>query len=88
MKYDEETNQLAIELEKDLLNLYGALMINGIDLQKALGFPSTDAQRQAIVRKTLPIKIFGLPNRRGKFALVKNIAQWLVEESMKKEVSN
>jgi hypothetical protein len=88
MNLDDEIKQRAIELEKDLLNLYGTLLITGVDLQKALGFPSVDAFRQAIVRRTLPVKVFNLPNRRGKFALIKDIAFWLANESMKKEVSD
>lgn len=36
-----------------------------------------EALRQALVRKTVPIPIFTMPNRRGKYALVKDLAAWL-----------
>ncbi|MEP1444746.1 MAG: hypothetical protein ABJK37_01355 [Paraglaciecola sp.] len=83
MKNEEEIEKLAEQLEKDLLLMYGSPLITGEDLQKAMGFRSVDALRQAIVRKTIPVKVFNLDNRRGKYALVKDIARWLANESIK-----
>ncbi|MGX9462237.1 hypothetical protein ACWXWU_13530 [Shewanella sp. A14] len=83
MKNEEEIEKLAEQLEKDLLLMYGSPLITGEDLQKAMGFRSVDALRQAIVRQTIPVKVFSLDNRRGKYALVKDIARWLANESIK-----
>ena len=83
MKDEEEVKKLAEQLEKDLLQMYGSPLIAGEDLQKAMGFRSVDALRQAIVRQTIPVKVFKLENRRGKYALVKDIARWLAKESLK-----
>ncbi len=85
MKNEEEIEKLAEQLEKDLLLMYGSPLITGEDLQKAMGFRSVDALRQAIVRKTISVKVFSLDNRRGKYALVKDIARWLANESIKQD---
>lgn len=77
---------LAKELEKDLLNLYGSPLLSGADLQKAMGYRTIDAVRQAIARKTIPVKVFSMENRRGKYALVKDIAYWLAENAISEEV--
>ena len=63
-------------LENDLLSRHGPMLGND-DLQVALGSPSREAFRQAVARETLPVPVFSLPNRRGKFALVKDVAVWL-----------
>ncbi|RDS83902.1 hypothetical protein DWU98_04525 [Dyella monticola] len=63
-------------LEHDLLQRYGPL-VGQDDLRQALGYPTMDAFRQAYVRGLVPIPVFPLPNRRGKYALVKDLAGWL-----------
>jgi hypothetical protein len=70
---------LAVSLERDLMNRYGP-MVSGDALRLVLGYTSGEAFRQALSRRTVPIPVFGLPNRRGKFALVKDIAAWLAEQ--------
>ena len=72
----EDANSLARELENDLTARYGPVVSNET-LRIALGYPSMEALRQALVRKTVPIPIFTMPNRRGKYALVKDLAAWL-----------
>lgn len=67
---------LAAALEKDLFSRHGPL-IGGEALRAALGYSSMDAFRQALVRKTVPVSVFSIANRRGKFALVKDVANWL-----------
>lgn len=52
-------------------------MISGEALRTALGYPSMEAFRQALSRKTVPIPVFSIDARRGKFALVKDLARWL-----------
>ncbi|HEV2538737.1 MAG TPA: hypothetical protein VGU03_03420 [Frateuria sp.] len=64
-------------LERDLLVRFGAPLIGGEDLRLSLGYPSAEALRQAISRGTVPVPVFAVPHRRGKFALVRDIATWL-----------
>jgi hypothetical protein len=55
-------------------------MIADDALRVALGYRSTDAFRKALTRKTVPIPVFSVENRRGKYALVKDVAEWLVKQ--------
>lgn len=70
--------RLVEQLETDLLALYGPL-IGGRDLQRVLGYRTAAAFRQAIARQKLPVNVFTLPNRKGRFCLAKDIARWLAE---------
>ncbi|OZB58784.1 MAG: hypothetical protein B7X31_13230 [Thiomonas sp. 13-66-29] len=63
-------------LESDLLRRYGPL-IGHDDLRQALGYPTMDAFRQALSRRQLPVPVFAMPHRRGKYALAKDVAHWL-----------
>jgi hypothetical protein len=72
----DDVNSLARELEEDLTARYGP-MVSNETLRIALGYPSNEAFRQALTRKTVPIPVFTMPNRRGKYALVKDLAAWL-----------
>lgn len=72
----EVVGVLTEALERDLLTRYGPIL-GGEALRHALGYASTDAFRQALSRRQLPVPIFELPNRRGKFALAKDVAHWL-----------
>lgn len=67
---------LANELEEKLTKTYGPTMSND-DLRKVLGFNSMAAFRQALVRNQVPVPVFTIENRHGKFALTKDIAEWL-----------
>lgn len=78
---DDEVEELAKRLEQDLLKMYGSPILKGAELQKALGYSSIYALRQAVVRKTIPVKTFTVANRRGTHALVKDIARWLAEKA-------
>lgn len=76
--FSNEEN-LASVLERDLMNQYGPIM--GRDnLWMALGYSSNDAFRQAVFKDLVPIPVFEIENRRGKFALVKDVAKWLAEK--------
>jgi hypothetical protein len=79
MKDQEKANALASLLEQELMGRYGPLISND-NLRVALGFVSMNAFRQALVRKTMPIPVFPLANRRGKYALVKDVAIWLSKQ--------
>lgn len=63
---NEKTNEECIN--SDLTELHGPL-IGGSTLCKVLGFNSAEAFRQAFFRGQIPVKVFCIPNRRGKFAL-------------------
>lgn len=67
---------LAKALGNDLFGRHGPIL-GGDDLQAALGYPSREAFRQALFRDAVPVPVFSLPRRRGKFALVKDVASWL-----------
>lgn len=75
-KFDES---LATMLERELSSLHGPMM-SGENLQVALGYPSQEAFRQAFVRKQIPIPVFAIEHRRGKFALTKDVAIWLASQ--------
>ena len=75
-RFDEP---LAVLLERELMHRHGPMLSND-DLRLALGYSSKEAFRQAISRKTVPIPIFDIENRRGKFALVKDVATWLAAQ--------
>lgn len=84
----DNENELAHKrerIERELLFLYKSPVVTGDDLMKALGYKTSDAFRQAIARGTLPVNVFTIEKRRGKFALTADIAAWLAQESMKGE---
>jgi hypothetical protein len=70
---------MATVLEHELSSRHGPMM-TGEHLRIALGYPSKEAFRQAVARKTTPIPIFGIEKRRGKFALTKDVAAWLAAQ--------
>ena len=75
----ENISILARSLEVEMLSQHGP-MLSGDALRKVLGFATMDGFRKAIVRNKLPIPVFSLENRRGKYALVKDVAVWLAEQ--------
>lgn len=79
MTTHDNMSSLAKALELDLLKLYGPLVSHG-DLRRALGYKSMEAFHQAHVRRLVPIAVFTLTNRRGKFALAKDLAIWLAAQ--------
>lgn len=85
-RLDEGTpiSELARKLESDLFDRYGPV-IGGKNLSEALGYRSVDAFRQAACRKTVPVPIFTIENRRGRFALVSEVAQWLAQQRYPEE---
>jgi hypothetical protein len=78
--YNKAEKEMPLEtvLSQELTHAHGPLM-GGAALWKALGFTSSDAFRQAHSRGLLPVPVFNIPNRRGKFALVHDVARWLAE---------
>jgi hypothetical protein len=70
---------LAVLLERELTNRYGPIVSND-NLRLVLGYASKEAFRQALSRKTIPIAVFEIENRRGKFALIRDVAVWLAAQ--------
>lgn len=69
-------------IERELMYLHRSSIIGGDDLRNALGYKTHDAMRQAIVRGTIPFDIFEIDGRRGKFALISDIAKFLAQQSI------
>ena len=52
-------------------------IVGGRELAKLLAFQSLVAFRQAASRGKLPVTVFSIPHRRGKFAYTCDVADWL-----------
>ncbi|MBD3654292.1 hypothetical protein [Kangiella sp.] len=76
---ENQINIYGNQLEQDLIKAHGHLIGNK-ELCRLLGFTNMAAFRQAIKREQLPIPVFGMENRRGKFALTKDIAAYLTQK--------
>ncbi len=74
--------ELIIGSDRLILNMlfdaYGPL-VGGMDLVKALGYPTSEAFRQSCCRRTVPINVFSIRN--GKYALVTELADWLIQKN-------
>jgi hypothetical protein len=77
---------LAEDLEEELITRYGTLL-SGAVLKELLGYATSAAYRQALLRGNVSIPVFSLPHRRGKFALAKDVAQWLAAQRDKSIVA-
>lgn len=75
---NEPLTVLANEFEQGLLQRYGPV-VGQDELRQALGYSSQDAFRQALARGRLPVPVFSIAGRRGKYALSKDIALWLAQ---------
>lgn len=75
----QDQEKLAKQLEQELSEKHGPLM-TGDSLEKALGYISKAAWRQSLVRKTVPVPVFKLEHRRGKYALTKDVAAYLAQQ--------
>lgn len=64
------------QIEDELSTRYGAVLC-GRDLRIILGYPSGDAFRHAVHRKTLPVPTFFLAGRRGRCAATRDVARWM-----------
>ena len=65
------------QIHLQLLERYGPV-VGGQDLRRLLGYPSPASFRQAAMRGTIPVPVFEIPNRRGRFALTQEVATWLI----------
>lgn len=75
---EKATEVIAQEIEQGLVDRYGPVLGARV-LYQALGYPSPAALRQALLRGTVNIPIFEIPNRRGRFALARDVAAWLAK---------
>lgn len=66
----------AEHLEKLLVERYGPLLA-AEDVIEILSFPNANAYRQAIKRGSIPIPMFHVSGRTGRFALASDMAAWL-----------
>ena len=62
--------------EREFLDRYGEVMC-GRDLCRALGYGSAKSLRRAQQNGLLPTIVFELPNRRGRYALTRDVVAWL-----------
>lgn len=64
------------EMKDALLKQYGPL-ISGLDLRSILGYKAASTFNRAKRLNLVGVHIFKLPNRRGSFALTKDVVDWL-----------
>lgn len=74
----DKTHAIEEKIFQEILGQFGPV-IGGSDLYRALGYPTAGAFRQAIRRKSVPIYIFQIPGRRGRFALTRDLAFWVFQ---------
>ena len=72
-------DQLAQQLENDLVGRFG-ILLGSTALAKSLGYPSMQAYHQALTRNLVPVPVFEIEHRRGRFALAKEVAYWLARQ--------
>lgn len=80
------SKDLAREIEEQLMRRYGPLL-SGAALTAALGYPSQEAFRQACTKGTVPVAVFPIERRRGKYALCSEVAVWLAEQRLRARTS-
>jgi hypothetical protein len=73
--------ELAQELNEELVKRFG-LLLPSADLVKILGYGTPNAFHQAISRGTVPVPLMRLAGRRGRFALARDVAQWLSDQRL------
>lgn len=72
-------NNLLTTLHDDLARQYGSVLPSA-DLVRVLGYRTSGAFRQAMVRDTVPVPLFTIPHRRGHFALALDVATWMYRQ--------
>lgn len=82
MQIDED---LVKAFEERLSQRHG-LMLPSAALAAALGYPTMRAYHQAVSRQTIPVPLFQIEHRRGRFALTRDVARWLAQQYQSAEV--
>lgn len=72
--------KLRHEMHIELLKQHGEI-VGGIKLCRLMGFTSTAAFRQSLIRGQIPIQTFEIPHRKGRFAYTRDVLNWLCELS-------
>ncbi|NVJ65360.1 MAG: hypothetical protein HWE16_02640 [Gammaproteobacteria bacterium] len=62
-----------------MLELYRSPVLNADSLRLALGYKSLAALYQSISKERIPIPVFTIENRKGKYALVSDVAKYLAQ---------
>jgi hypothetical protein len=83
---NSRVDQLRKETYQDLLALGGPLLTGAV-LRNALGIPSATAFKRAWERGHLGVHTFRVPHRRGRFALARDVADWLIESAYGRPIS-
>ncbi|MAL98866.1 MAG: hypothetical protein CL583_10515 [Alteromonadaceae bacterium] len=78
---DENLEGLTAAIEAELVKQFGPVL-SGDKLYQSLGYPTMGALRQALVRRTVPVTVFTVPGRNGKYALSRDIAAWLAAQRL------
>jgi len=65
-----------LELRRNLEQTFGRMM-SSKQIGQLLVYPSAAAFRQALHRGAVKIRMFTLPQRRGRFAVTIDVARWL-----------
>lgn len=71
--------ELAEDVERKLIREWGFLL-SGKALAKSLGYRSVGTMRQAIKHHAVPVPLFSIKNRRGKYASARDVARWVAEQ--------
>jgi hypothetical protein len=79
-KLSSDLDTLAFELERELMHRYGSPLLTGEKLAKAMGYRSIHSLRKHMSQPAFPVELFIITGRRGRFALVKDIALWLAKQ--------
>jgi len=74
-----EAKERCDEIYREILGDVGNV-VTGEPLRRALGFSTLGAMTKAIERKKLPLPLFDMPNRRGKFILARELACFLARQ--------
>ena len=65
-------------LSIELTDKYGEI-VSLEDMAKILGYKTASAVKYAIKKEQLTIQTFFIKGRKGRFAMTRNIASWLIE---------
>jgi hypothetical protein len=76
-----ETTKLALELYGELLR-QGGIVLHEDTLSRALGYKSVGALNKAIAREQLALPFFRMPNRRGRFCLAAEVAEFVARQRL------
>ena len=74
-----KTAKLALELYGELLR-QGGIVLHEDTLSRALGYKSVAAMTKAISREQISLPFFRMPNRRGRFCLAAEVAEFVAKQ--------